>query len=50
LEDVAERQYSCGSVFSNMLGHLGTGVGEVRPSINAAYRKHAGYLVAKSRA
>jgi hypothetical protein len=40
-EDVAERQYTRDLLFSDVVGLMGLVVCKVRPSINAAYKKHA---------
>jgi hypothetical protein len=40
-EDVAERQYTRDLLFSDVVGLMGMVVCKVRPSINAAYKKHA---------
>lgn len=39
--DVAERQYTRDLLFSDVVGLMGMVVCKVRPSINAAYKKHA---------
>jgi hypothetical protein len=40
-EDVAERQYTRDLLFSDVVGLMGMVVCKIRPSINAAYKKHA---------
>src|SRR5262249_1655738 len=40
-EDVAERQYTRALLFSDVVDLMATVVCKVRPSINAAYKKHA---------
>jgi hypothetical protein len=40
-EDVAERQYTRTLLFSDVVDLMAVVVGKVRPSINAAYKKHA---------
>ena len=40
-EDVAERQYTRDLLFSDVVDLMGMVVCKVRPSINAAYQKHA---------
>lgn len=40
-EDVAERQYTRDLLFSDVVSLMGMVVCKVRPSINAAYKKHA---------
>src|SRR5512147_124963 len=39
-EDVAERQYTRDLLFSDVVNLMGTVVCRIRPSINAAYKKH----------
>jgi hypothetical protein len=39
-EDVAERQYTRDLLFSDVVSLMGTVVCRIRPSINAAYKKH----------
>jgi hypothetical protein len=43
-EDVAERQYTRDLLFSDVVGLMAMVVCKVRPSINAAYKKHAAAL------